>query len=123
MKIKADIEIGQDPYIEGSEFARYMNRTFFKVPYGDYVVVLVNPKMTQEVNPTYLFEALLGISLLILLISFLVVQRIINPIQAIQDGTSKIGSGELEHRIPLNLKMSWYISKEINLLATKSRIC
>ena len=44
LKIKADIEIGQDPYIEGSEFARYMNRTFFKVPYGDYVVVLVNPK-------------------------------------------------------------------------------
>ena len=119
LKIKADIEIGQDPYIEGSEFARYMNRTFFKVPYGDYVVVLVNPKMTQEVNPTYLFEALLGISLLILLISFLLVQRIINPIQAIQDGTSKIGSGELEHRIAIKPKDELGIlANEINLLAT-----
>ena len=119
LKIKADIEIGQDPYIEGSEFARYMNRTFFKVPYGDYVVILVNPKMTQEVNPTYLFEALLGISLLILLISFLVVQRIINPIQAIQDGTSKIGSGELEHRITIKPKDELGIlANEINLLAT-----
>ena len=96
-----------------------MNRTFFKVPYGDYVVVLVNPKMTQEVNPTYLFEALLGISLLILLISFLVVQRIINPIQAIQDGTSKIGSGELEHRITIKPKDELGIlANEINLLAT-----
>ena len=119
LKIKADIEIGQDPYIEGSEFARYMNRTFFRVPYGDYVVILVNPKMTQEVNPTYLFEALLGISLLILLISFLVVQRIINPIQAIQDGTSKIGSGELEHRITIKPKDELGIlANEINLLAT-----
>jgi len=119
LKIKADIEIGQDPYTEGSEFARYMNRTFFKVPYGDYVVVLVNPKMTQEVNPTYLFEALLGVSLLILLISFLLVQRIINPIQAIQDGTSKIGSGELEHRIAIKPKDELgKLANEINLLAT-----
>ncbi len=119
LKIKADIEIGQETYIEGSEFARYMNRTFFKLPYGDYLVVLVNPKMTQEVNPTYLFEALLGISLLILLILFLMVQRIINPIQVIQDGTSKIGSGELKHRISVKPKDELGIlANEINLLAT-----
>ena len=118
LKIKADIEIGQDPYIEGSEFARYMNRTFFKVPFGDYLVVLVNPKMTQEVNPTYFFEAFLIISLLILFILFLLVQKIVNPIQAIQDGTTKIGSGELEHRISIKPKDELGIlANEINLLA------
>ena len=118
LKIKADIEIGQDPYIEGSEFARYMNRTFFKVPFGDYLVVLVNPKMNQEVNPTYFFEAFLIISLLILFILFLLVQKIVNPIQAIQDGTTKIGSGELEHRISIKPKDELGIlANEINLLA------
>ena len=117
-KIKADIEIGQDSYPEGSEFARYMNRIFFKVSYGDYTVVLVNPKMTQAVNPTFLLETILGISLLILLIAFLLVQRIISPIQTIQDGTTKIGSGELKHRISIKQKDELGIlAKEINLLA------
>jgi signal transduction histidine kinase len=118
LQIKADIEMGQESYIEGSEFARYKNRTFFKIPYGDYIVVLVNPKMTQAVNRTFLFEAILGISLLILLIAFLVVQRIISPIQTIQDGTTKIGSGELKHRISIKQKDELGIlAKEINLLA------
>ena len=118
MKIKTDIEIGQETYIEGAEFARYMNRSFFKIPYGDYIVLLVNPKMSQAVNTTFLFEAFLAISLLILLIAFLVVQKMISPIQTIQDGTTRIGSGELQHRITIKQKDELGIlAKEINLLA------
>jgi len=118
LKIKTDIEIGQETYIEGAEFARYMNRSFFKIPFGDYTVILVIPKMTQAVNPTFLFEIFLAISLLILLIAFLLVQRIISPIQTIQDGTTKIGSGELKHRISIKQKDELGIlAKEINLLA------
>ena len=118
IQIKTDIEIGQDTYIEGGEFARYMNRSFLKVPYGDYIVVLVNPKMSQAVHTTFLFETFLAISLLILLIAFFVVQRIISPIQTIQDGTTRIGSGELQHRITVKQKDELGIlAKEINLLA------
>jgi signal transduction histidine kinase len=118
IQIKTDIEIGQDTYIEGGEFARYMNRSFLKVPYGDYIVVLVNPKMSQAVHTTFLFETFLAISLLILLIAFLVVQKMISPIQTIQDGTTRIGSGELQHRITVKQKDELGIlAKEINLLA------
>ena len=118
IQIKTDIEIGQDTYIEGGEFARYMNRSFLKVPYGDYIVVLVNPKMSQAVHTTFLFETFLAISLLILLIAFLVVQKMISPIQTIQDGTTRIGSGELQHRITIKQKDELGIlAKEINLLA------
>ena len=118
IQIKTDIEIGQDTYIEGGEFARYMNRSFLKVPYGDYIVVLVNPKMSQAVHSTFLFETFLAISLLILLIAFLVVQKMISPIQTIQDGTTRIGSGELQHRITIKQKDELGIlAKEINLLA------
>ena len=118
IQIKTDIEISQDTYIEGGEFARYMNRSFLKVPYGDYIVVLVNPKMSQAVHTTFLFETFLAISLLILLIAFLVVQKMISPIQTIQDGTTRIGSGELQHRITIKQKDELGIlAKEINLLA------
>ena len=118
LKIKTDIEIGQETYIEGGAFARYMNRSFFKLPYGDYIVVLVNPKMNQAVHTTFLFETFLAISLLILLIAFVVVQRIISPIQTIQDGITRIGSGELQHRITIKQKDELGIlAKEINLLA------
>ena len=118
LKIKTDIEIGQETYIEGGEFARYMNRSFFKLPYGDYIVVLVNPKMSQAVHTTFLFETFLAISLLILLIAFLVVQKMISPIQTIQDGTTRIGSGELQHRITIKQKDELgVLAKEINLLA------
>ena len=118
IQIKTDIEIGQDTYIEGGEFARYMNRSFLKVPYGDYIVVLVNPKMSQAVHTTFLFETFLAISLLILLIAFLVVQKMISPIQTIQDGTTRIGSGELQHRITIKQKDELgVLAKEINLLA------
>jgi len=118
LKIKTDIEIGQETYIEGGEFARYMNRSFFKLPYGDYIVVLVNPKISQAVSTTFLFETFLAISLLILLIAFLVVQKMISPIQTIQDGTTRIGSGELQHRITIKQKDELGIlAKEINLLA------
>ena len=118
IQIKTDIEIGQDTYIEGGEFARYMNRSFLKVPYGDYIVVLVNPKMNQAVSTTFLFEIFLAISSLILLIAFLVVRKMISPIQIIQDGTTRIGSGELQHRITIKQKDELGIlAKEINLLA------
>ena len=118
LKIKTDIEIGQETYIEGGEFARYMNRSFFKLPYGDYIVVLVNPKISQAVSTTFLFETFLAISLLILLIAFLVVQKMISPIQTIQDGTTRIGSGELQHRITIKQKDELgVLAKEINLLA------
>ena len=118
MQIKTDIETGQDTYIKGGEFARYMNRSFLKVPYGDYIVVLVNPKMNQAVSTTFLFEIFLAISSLILLIAFLVVRKMISPIQIIQDGTTRIGSGELQHRITIKQKDELGIlAKEINLLA------
>ena len=43
-KIKADIAEGRASSREGVEAARYKNRTYAKIPFGDYTIFLVTPK-------------------------------------------------------------------------------
>ena len=117
--IKIKNENDQAPkLIEDSKFARYQNRTYFQIPYGEYIITMVNPKASIEVGPTYLFEAIALISLSILLLTFLLVKRVINPIQNIQQAATKIGQGDLKHRIDVNREDELgVLAKEINFLA------
>ena len=104
--------------IEDSKFARYQNRTYFQIPYGEYIITMVNPKVSIEAGPTYLFEAIALISLSILLLTFLLVKRMINPIQNIQQAATKIGQGDLKHRIDVSREDELgVLAKEINFLA------
>ena len=104
--------------IEDSKFARYQNRTYFQIPYGEYIITMVNPKVSIEAGPTYLFEAIALISLSILLLTFLLVKRMINPIQNIQQAATKIGQGDLKHRINVSREDELgVLAKEINFLA------
>ena len=104
--------------IENSEFARHDNRTYFQIPYGEYTITMVNPKISIEAAPTYLFEAIAFISLTILLLTFLLVKRMINPIQNIQQAATKIGEGNLKHRIIIDREDELgLLAKEINFLA------
>ena len=104
--------------IEDSKFARYQNRTYFQIPYGEYIITMVNPKVSIEAGPTYLFEAISLISLSILLFTFLLVKRMINPIQNIQQAATKIGQGDLKHRINVSREDELgVLAKEINFLA------
>ena len=79
---------------------------------------MVNPKLSIEAGSTYLFEVITLISLSILLLAYLSVKRLINPIQNIQQAATKIGEGDLKHRIDLNRKDELgLLAKEINFLA------
>ena len=90
-KIKADVAEGKAPSREGVEAARYKNRTYAKIPYGDYTIFLVTPKMSVAVQRTYIVEAIIAITLLILLICYALVQRIFRPIKLIEEGANQIG--------------------------------
>ena len=104
--------------VEDSKFARYQYRTYFQIPYGEYIITMVNPKVSIEAGPTYLFEAIALISLSILLLTFLLVKRMINPIQNIQQAATKIGQGDLKHRINVSREDELgVLAKEINFLA------
>ena len=103
-KIKADIAEGRASSREGMEAARYKNRTYAKIPFGDYTIFLVTPKMSVSVQRTYVIEAIIAITLLVLLICYGLVQRIFRPIKSIEEGATRIGQGELEHRIDVKQK-------------------
>ena len=117
-KIKADIAEGREPSREGVEAARYKNRTYAKIPFGDYTIFLVTPKMSVVVQRTYIVEAIIAITLLILLICYALVQRIFRPIKSIEEGANQIGQGQLEYRIDVKQKDELgSLAEKINQLA------
>ena len=117
-KIKADIAEGREPSREGVQAARYKNRTYAKIPFGDYTILLVTPKMSVVVQRTYIVEAIIAITLLILLICYALVQRIFRPIKSIEEGANQIGQGQLEYRIDVKQKDELgSLAEKINQLA------
>ena len=117
-KIKADIAEGRAPSREGVEAARYKNRTYAKIPFGDYTIFLVTPKMSVAAQRTYIVEAIIAITLLILLICYALVQRIFRPIKSIEEGAKRIGQGHLEYRIDVKQKDELgSLAEKINQLA------
>jgi len=117
-KIKADIAEGRAPSREGVEAARYKNRTYAKIPFGDYTIFLVTPKMSVAAQRTYIVEAIIAFTLLILLICYALVQRIFRPIKSIEEGAKRIGQGHLEYRIDVKQKDELgSLAQKINQLA------
>ena len=117
-KIKADIAEGKAPSREGVEAARYKNRTYAKIPFGDYTIFLVTPKMSVAAQRTYIVEAIIAFTLLILLICYALVQRIFRPIKSIEEGAKRIGQGHLEYRIDVKQKDELgSLAQKINQLA------
>ena len=117
-KIKADIAEGKAPSGEGVQAARYKNRTYAKIPFGDYTIFLVTPKMSVAAQRTYIIELIIAITLLVFLICYAMVQRIFRPIKSIEEGATRIGQGELEYRINVKQKDELgSLAQKINQLA------
>jgi len=117
-KIKADIAEGKAPSGEGVQAARYKNRTYAKIPFGDYTIFLVTPKMSVAAQRTYIIELIIAITLLVFLICYAMVQRIFRPIKSIEEGANQIGQGHLEYRIDVKQKDELgSLAQKINQLA------
>ena len=117
-KIKADIAEGKAPSGEGVQAARYKNRTYAKIPFGDYTIFLVTPKMSVAAQRTYIIELIIAITLLVFLICYAMVQRIFRPIKSIEEGANQIGQGQLEYRIDVKQKDELgSLAQKINQLA------
>ena len=92
---------------------------------GDFVIQISNPLyrmtfITQHDFPSrwiHLFKILVGI-LLVLGLLYLLIRRMISPLKPIQQSITRIGSGELDHRIKINRKDEFgRLSHEINAMA------
>jgi signal transduction histidine kinase len=91
--------------LEKVEFARFEDHVYVKLTQGDYQVVFVSPKIADKPAPAYdtrLIFSVLG--LLLLLLCFLGVNFLINPIQAMLKGAARIGGGDLDFRIKKSRK-------------------
>ena len=103
---------------EGVQAARYKNRTYAKIPFGDYTIFLVTPKMSVAAQRTYIIELIIAITLLVFLICYVMVQRIFRPIKSIEEGANQIGQGQLEYRIDVKQKDELgSLAEKINQLA------
>lgn len=86
--------------LELVEFARHEEHVFVKLAQGDYFIVFASPRIREIRPPTYttLIFSVVGLTMLLLL--YLAVRWLFRPIKWMQEGTARIGRGELDYRIP-----------------------
>jgi len=86
--------------VEKVEFSRYQNRAYIKLTQGGYDIVFVSPKLSSEpvapFNTTLIFSF---VGVLVLVVCFVGVRWLIAPVQVMQEGAARIGSGDLDYRI------------------------
>ncbi len=87
--------------LELVEFARYEEHVFVKMAHDDYFIVFASPRIREIRPPTYttLIFSVVGLAMLLLL--YLAVRWLFRPIKWMQEGTARIGRGELDYRIPV----------------------
>jgi len=81
-------------------FARYQGHTLLKIVDRDYDIVFASPRINEmpEQQDGTLVISLIGIA--VLLICYFAVRWVFMPIRWMQEGTARIGHGELDYRIP-----------------------
>ena len=87
--------------LELVEFARHEEHVFVKLTHGDAFIVFASPRIRETRPPTYttLIFSVVGLAMLLLL--YLAVRWLFRPIKWMQEGTARIGHGELDYRIPV----------------------
>jgi signal transduction histidine kinase len=82
------------------EFARHKDHAIVKLSDGDYEIIFVSPRVREVPGADYTTWIVALIGLLILLACYLAVRWLITPIAWMQEGAARIGSGDLDYRIP-----------------------
>ena len=82
--------------LELVEFARFEEHNFIKLQQGEYMIVFASPKIQEQPAPfnTWLIFSIVGV--LVLFLCYLAVRWLFKPIKLMQDGTERIGHGELD---------------------------
>lgn len=86
--------------LELVEFARHQEHVFVKLVQGDYLIVFASPRIRETRPPTYTTLIFSVVGLTMLLLMYLAVRWLFRPIKWMQEGTARIGRGELDYRIP-----------------------
>lgn len=100
------------------EFAAQGTHTFLKIDQGDFAIIVSSPRIADDpAGPDYT-AIIIGIGLLWLLLAYLSVRRLFQPIEAIRKGAARIGEGDFSHRIEkIRADELGDLSHDINKLA------
>ena len=104
--------------IESVEFARYHEHILIKLQDEGYQIVFASPRISEMPKPNYSawIIALAGIAVLFL--CYLAVRWVFRPIKWMQIGAARIGSGDLDYRIPTRRNDELGdLSREFNTMA------
>lgn len=85
--------------IENVEFAVADGHRFLKIADGDYDIIVSSPRISDDSTGPTLLPVILSIGLVGLLIGYLCVDWLFQPIKSIREGAARIGRGDLDHRI------------------------
>lgn len=94
---------GQEWLLPGVElgFARFDRHSYTLIEEGDYRIAFVTPKVAETVPANLVRPTIVIISLLGLAGCYFAVRWLVYPITWIKAGADRIGSGDLDHRIPV----------------------
>jgi len=86
--------------LESVAFARYHEHLIVKLEDEGYQIVFASPRISEMPAPDYstLIIALAGV--MVLFLCYLAVRWVFRPIKWMQIGAARIGSGDLDYRIP-----------------------
>jgi signal transduction histidine kinase len=85
-------------------FARVEGRAFVKIRDGPYEIIFASPKFSEPIRPNLTTPAIGVLAILVLAACYFAVRWLVRPIKWIQEGTARIGRGELGWRIPTTRK-------------------
>lgn len=85
--------------VKGVQFAEYRGHDFLKFDQGPYTVIVASPRIADPVVERRLTPVIVGLSLALVVLTYLAVRWLFLPIGAIRQGARRIGRGDLDHRI------------------------
>lgn len=85
-------------------FYRYDRHSYTQIVEGDYRISVVTPKIAETPPPNLAWPAIGLISVLVLAACYFAVRWLVYPLTWIKAGADRIGSGDLDYRIPVARK-------------------
>ena len=85
--------------LEGVQFASQDAHGFLQIEQGPYSIVVSSPKIAERAPNRSLTPIIVGFGLLLVLLAYLAVSWLFQPIKDIRFGASQIGRGNFQYRI------------------------
>ena len=85
--------------LEEVTFAGLDGRSYLRVDNGPYAIIVTSPALDQPAENRQLTPIIIAFGLVLVLLAYLSVRWLFQPLNAIRQGAELMGAGQLQHRI------------------------